>query len=88
MANDVNDIAAKWNAVFGQSEPQATAPEVEPDAEPGKGNVIPSAGNQPNLTDEQLAALAAQAHGPETFDQKNRRLAGMFEPPQTIWHNH
>ncbi|MES5378541.1 hypothetical protein ABVN64_03030 [Mycolicibacterium conceptionense] len=84
MANDVNDIAAKWNAAFGQpAEPETTEPDAEP---PGKGNVIPSAGQQPDHvpTDKELIGLAEQAGDTEQSTRlKHEQLQKLIE--QTHW---
>lgn len=87
MANDVNDIAAKWNAAFRQpAEPQ---PEPEPVAEPpGKGNIIPSAGTQPDHvpTEKELIGLAEQAGDTEQSTRlKNEQLQKLIA--KTYWMN-
>ncbi|WP_131722531.1 hypothetical protein [Mycolicibacterium conceptionense] len=85
MANDVNDIVAKWNAVFGQPEEPTTEPDAEP---PGKGNVIPSAGQQPNHipTEKELIGLAEQVGDTEQSTRlKNEQLQRLIE--KTYWMN-
>lgn len=80
MANSVDDIASKLAKLY---EPETADPEPEPEPEsepPGKGNVVPTAGHSPGeLTPEQMQALAAQAGGPETTDQKTQRLNAMLQ---------
>ncbi|MGV9803126.1 hypothetical protein ACWDTP_34235 [Mycobacterium sp. NPDC003449] len=84
MANNVDDIARKWADKFPPA-PPAEPVVAEPVEEPAvSDHHIPNAGNQPDVSDEVLAALAAQGQGPETFDQKNQRLAKMLQP-QTLW---
>lgn len=86
MANDVNDIVAKWNAVFGPAEPvEQDIPAEEP---PGKGNVIPSAGQQPDHvpTEKELIGLAEQAGDTEQSTRlKHEQLQKLIE--KTYWIN-
>ncbi|OBB10729.1 hypothetical protein A5731_22620 [Mycolicibacterium conceptionense] len=51
-------IAQKWAEFFPAAEPvELVEPAPAEEPEPGKGNVIPGAGNQPELTDAQMQAL-------------------------------
>lgn len=52
-AEQAASIAAKWAEAFEPVEPE---PEPEPEP-PGKGNVIPSAGQSPEFTEDQRKAL-------------------------------
>lgn len=52
----VDRIAAEWNRVFAPVEEPPTEPVEEPEPV-GHGNVIPSAGHQPELTDERVKAI-------------------------------
>ncbi|OBG84777.1 hypothetical protein A5699_25965 [Mycobacterium sp. E802] len=53
----VERVAQKWAEFFPVATPSEQEPVEEPEPEPGKGNVIPTAGNQPQLTDAQMDAL-------------------------------
>lgn len=87
MANDVNDIAAKLAKLYETAEPQPEQP--DPDAEPpGKGNVIPSAGQQPDHvpTEKELIGLAEQAGDTEQSTRlKNEQLQKLIA--KTYWMN-
>lgn len=84
MAIDPAAIAAKLAKLYQPEEPQEPP---EPDAEPpGKGNVIPSAGQQPDHvpTDRELIGLAEQAGDTEQSTRlKHEQLQKLIE--QTHW---
>ncbi|QZH63816.1 hypothetical protein [Mycolicibacterium farcinogenes] len=87
MANDVNDIAAKLAKLYEIEPAQETEVEQEPEP-PGKGNVIPSAGHQPDHvpTDKELIGLAEQAGDTEQSTRlKHKQLQKLID--QTYWLN-
>ncbi|QZH68322.1 hypothetical protein [Mycolicibacterium farcinogenes] len=75
MANDPAAIAAKLAKLY---ETEPVQEPTEPDTEPvGKGNIIPSAGNQPDHvpTEKELIGLAEQAGDTEQSTRlKNEQL--------------
>lgn len=87
MANDPAAIAVKLAKLY-ETEP-VQEPTTEPLEEPpGKGNVIPSAGQQPDHvpTEKELIGLAEQAGDTEQSTRlKNEQLQRLIE--KTYWMN-